>query len=109
MLGDERLTEHGLGALKDFFGAGADLHATLQAGLKGAFAASAGVDLRLHHHAGMAGGEEFLGDGAGGFGRGGRAASGHGDPVLSEQLLGLEFVDVHGKRKAAPGCPAGIG
>ena len=68
-------------------------------GLRGEFgelalAASAGVDLRLHH-------VERPGQllrRRDGFGHGHRRISGrHGDPVLGEQFLGLVFVNVHGE------------
>ena len=57
-----------------------------------AFAAAAGVDLRLDddRHA------QLLGDLAGLLGRGGDAAARHGHAVVGEELLRLVLVDLHG-------------
>ena len=54
-------------------------------------AASAGVDLRLHHHLAA----ELLGGGGGLVGGAGDLAARHGHAVAGEQLLGLVFVQLH--------------
>src|SRR5262249_22259190 len=57
-------------------------------------AATAGVDLRLHHD-GAAERSRHVGRFGG---RAGDAALQHGDAVLRKNLLGLELVDVHAAR-----------
>src|SRR5581483_3784185 len=60
-----------------------------------ALAASASVDLRLHHDAARAGTEQVLGGGLGFLAGGGHVATRHGDSVARQQVLGLVFVDFH--------------
>ena len=63
-----------------------DLHAA-------ALAASAGMDLRLHHPDRAA---QFLGRRDGFLDREGRLASGNGHAKAAQNLFGLIFVDIHG-------------
>jgi hypothetical protein len=88
------LTEHSLGAFEDLVGTGANLDAALQSGER-PFAAAAGVDLRLDHHAGATVGEQALGDGPGGVRVSTASPAGTATPKRASSCLAGMLVDVH--------------
>ena len=94
--GHQRVAEHRARVALDVLDAMGQPHATLRVDLKFlklSLAASAGVDLRLHH-------VERAGQLLRGLDRllhaHRRMAFGHRDAMIGEELLGLVFVDVHG-------------
>ena len=72
------------------------MHAALEAVLKRAFAAAAGVDLAFHHHALMAFAKQFFDCRLGFLNRGGRFAGGDWHAVAPHKFFGLIFVQIHG-------------
>ncbi len=86
---DQRHAEHLFGELRSLFHRFRQLHAA-------ALAASAGVDLRLYHHAGRAVIEQPARDLLRFFDRGCHLAARDGYAVLRENCLCLVFVNFHG-------------
>ena len=93
--GDQLMAEDVGGDRFGLFAAADQLHAALRGDvLDGSLAAAAGVDLGLddRHRPGQL--DECVG---GGLGRFGHKPAGHGHARLAEDLLGLEFVNLHGE------------
>ena len=85
---DQLHAEDVLGVQLGVFAGRGHLHAA-------AFAAAAGVNLRLDHHALRAFGKQFAGHRRGFFQRVGHFAPGHGNAVLRQDFLCLILVNFH--------------
>ena len=97
LAGHQHIAEHGAGLLINGLGVRAEVDAALEAVLEGAFAPSARVDLGLDDHPRVARGEERFGDGFGLVGRQAGFPARDGHALLGQELLGLEFVQVHAR------------